>query len=121
MKDAAWRHVFRLTLPVGMGYLPTGFAFVVLAVQAGLSQTISIGMSVFVFAGALQFAAVPMLAGASGIAAVALTTVLVNLRHILYAIPLIDHLPRKMLPKAYVIAALTDENYSVLVTTPDKA
>ncbi|WP_244260404.1 AzlC family ABC transporter permease [Burkholderia gladioli] len=121
MKDAAWRDVFRLTLPVGMGYLPTGFAFGVLAVQAGLSQTISIGMSVFVFAGALQFAAVPMLAGGSGIAAVALTTLLVNLRHILYAIPLIDHLPRKMLPKAYVIAALTDENYSVLATTPDKA
>jgi 4-azaleucine resistance transporter AzlC len=111
-----WKEVARLTLPVGMGYLPTGFAFGVLAVQAGLPPAVTLAMSVFIFAGALQFAAVPMLASVTGLGTVALTTLLVNLRHVLYAIPLIEHLPANRLNRAYVVAALTDENYSLLTT-----
>jgi 4-azaleucine resistance transporter AzlC len=38
---------------------------------------------------------------------------------VLYAIPLIDQLPQRRLSRAYVIAALTDENYSVLTTVPE--
>ncbi|OJA39392.1 branched-chain amino acid permease [Burkholderia ubonensis] len=111
--------IVRLTTPVGMGYIPTGFAFGVLACQAGLSPVLVIAMSVFIFAGALQFAAVPMLASASSLGTVALSTLLINLRHILYAIPLLDHLPKSRVSRFYVIAALTDENYSVLSTVPE--
>jgi len=110
--------LFRLTTPVGMGYLPTGFAFGVLAMQAGLSPALVIAMSVFIFAGALQFAAVPLLAAATGLGTFAVTTLLINLRHVLYAIPLIGHLPAPRWRRAYVLAALTDENYSVLTTIP---
>lgn len=111
--------IVRLTTPVGMGYIPTGFAFGVLACQAGLPPVLVIAMSVFIFAGALQFAAVPMLTAASDPITVVLTTLLINLRHILYAIPLLDHLPKARVCRAYVIAALTDENYSVLTTVPE--
>jgi len=75
-------------------------------------------MSMFVFAGALQFAAIAMLTSPVGLGALVLTTLLVNLRHVLYAVPLIDHLPLRRLSRAYVVAALTDENYSVLTTLP---
>lgn len=119
MKGSIWKEVFRLTLPVGMGYLPTGFAFGVLAVQAGLAPVVAIAMSVFIFAGALQFAAVPMLTTVTGLGTVALTTLLINLRHVLYAIPLLDHLPKNRWSRAYVVAALTDENYSLLTTVPE--
>ena len=119
MKVSVWKDVFQLTIPVGMGYLPTGFAFGVLAIQAGLSPLIAIAMSVFIFAGALQFAAVPMLATAAGLGTVVLTTLLINLRHVLYAIPLIDQLPLRRWSRAYVIAVLTDENYSVLTTVQE--
>jgi 4-azaleucine resistance transporter AzlC len=105
-----------LTLPVGMGYVPAGFAYGVLALQAGLPVWIVVAMSVLVYAGAMQFAAVPMLAGAAGLPTVALTTLAINLRHALYAIPLLDRLPTHRAAKAYVIAALTDETYSVLTT-----
>ncbi len=113
-----FKDIFRLTTPVGMGYLPTGFAFGVLATQAGLPLPLVMAMSLFIFAGALQFAAVPMLLGGAGFATIALTTLLINLRHILYAIPLLNQLPRGRFAKAYVIGALTDENYSVLTTLP---
>jgi 4-azaleucine resistance transporter AzlC len=111
--------IMRLTTPVGMGYIPTGFAFGVLACQAGLPPLIVIAMSVFIFAGALQFAAVPMLTTVSDLGPFAVSSLLINLRHVLYAIPLLDHLPKSRVRRAYVVAALTDENYSVLTTLPD--
>jgi 4-azaleucine resistance transporter AzlC len=110
--------ILRLTTPVGMGYVPVGFAYGVLALQAGLPVWVVLAMSVLVFAGAMQFAAVPMLAGAAGLPTVALTTLMINLRHVLYAIPLLDRLPQGRAAKAYVVAALTDETYSVLTTLP---
>ncbi|MCO4880571.1 AzlC family ABC transporter permease [Paraburkholderia caribensis] len=113
--------IIGLTTPVGMGYIPTGFAFGVLACQAGLPPILVIAMSVFIFAGALQFAAVPLLTGASDFSTVALSTLLINLRHILYAAPLLDHLPKAFVSRSYVVAALTDENYSVLTTIPEEA
>lgn len=102
-----------------MGYLPTGFAFGMLAVQAGLPPLLAVAMSAFIFAGALQFAAVPLLVSGAGISTVALTTLLINLRHVLYAIPLLGDLPRGRAARAYVIGALTDENYSVLTTVDE--
>jgi 4-azaleucine resistance transporter AzlC len=113
------KQIIELTTPVGMGYIPTGFAFGVLACQAGLSPMLAIAMSVFIFAGALQFAAVPLLASASDFGTVALSTLLINLRHILYAVPLLDYLPKARACRAYVVAVLTDENYSVLTTIPE--
>jgi len=110
--------ILRLTTPVGMGYVPAGFAYGVLALQAGLPVWVVLAMSVFVYAGAMQFAAVPMLAGAAGLPTVALTTLAINLRHVLYAIPLLGRLPERRAAKAYVIAGLTDETYSVLTTLP---
>jgi 4-azaleucine resistance transporter AzlC len=112
------QHLLRLTTPVGMGYVPAGFAYGVLALQAGLPVWIVVAMSVFVYAGAMQFAAVPMLAGAAGLPTVALTTLMINLRHVIYAIPLLDRVPKARAAKSYVIAALTDETYSVLTTLP---
>jgi 4-azaleucine resistance transporter AzlC len=115
-----WRQALKATLPIGMGYLPAGFAFGVLAVQAGLSLPMTVGMSVLVFAGALQFAAIPLVAGGAGLGTAVLTALLINLRHIFYALPLIRQLPANRLARAYVIAALTDETYSVLTTLAEE-
>lgn len=112
------RQLLQLTTPIGMGYLPTGFAFGVLAIEAGLSPLLTVSMSIFIFAGALQFASVPLLVTGAGVSTLAVTTLLINLRHILYAIPLLEQLPRSRAARSYVIATLTDENYSVLTTLP---
>ena len=62
-----------------------GTAFGGLAVQAGLTPLEALGMSVFVFAGAAQFVAVPMLAGGASPLAITVTTFVVNMRHYLMA------------------------------------
>lgn len=106
----------RASLPVGLGYLPAGFAFGVLSIQAGLPVWLALAMSILVYAGALQYAAIPMMASGAGLAAFALTTLAINLRHILYALPLIPSLPRRALARYYTLAALTDETYSLATT-----
>ncbi|GAA5236953.1 hypothetical protein GCM10025795_52180 [Verticiella sediminum] len=118
LPDVRWRTALTASLPVGLGYLPTGFAFGVLAVQAGLPLWLAMLLSVFVYAGALQFAAIPMLASGAGLAALATTAFLVNLRHLLYALPLLRSLPRARAARAYALAALTDETYSLVTAMP---
>lgn len=113
-----WRAALRASLPVGLGYLPVGIAFGVLATEAGLPAWIALACSVIVYAGALQFAAIPLLAGGAGLATVALTALLVNLRHLLYALPLLRDLPARRASRLYTLAALTDETYSLTTAMP---
>lgn len=111
-----WRAAVQASLPVGLGYLPAGFAFGVLAVQAGLPIWLALAMSVLVYAGALQYAAIPMMASGAGLAAFALTTLAINLRHVLYAMPLIPVLSRRRIVRLYTLATLTDETYSLVTS-----
>lgn len=113
-----WRTALRVSLPVGLGYLPVGIAFGVLAVEAGLPLWVAVAMSVLVYAGALQFAAIPLLAAGAGLAAIGLTALLINLRHLLYALPLLRDLPRRRAGRLYTLAALTDETYSLATAMP---
>jgi 4-azaleucine resistance transporter AzlC len=69
--------------PIGLGYMPIGLAFGVIAQKAGLSP-LDIGlMSLLVFAGSAQFIAVSMLAGGTAAIPIVITTFMVNLRHLL--------------------------------------
>lgn len=115
------REAARLTLPITLGYLPVGFAYGVLAVKSGLSAFNTIAMSVVVFAGSAQLIAVGMLAvGAPGITVV-LTTLVVNLRHLLMSAALAPHLsdwPRRLLP-AFCFQ-LTDETFALHLSRFEK-
>lgn len=101
-----------------MGYVPLGMVFGFLFVQAGAPWWLAITASVMVFAGAAQFMMVPMLAAGLPVAAIALATLVVNLRHVFYGLSLLDKLPTKPWARWYLVFALTDETYSVLTTLP---
>ena len=72
-------------LPVVLGYLPVGFAYGVLAVKAGLSIANTALMSVLVFAGSAQLIGVDMIGSGSLALSVIATTLVVNLRHVLFS------------------------------------
>lgn len=101
-----------------MGYVPLGMVFGFLFVQAGAPWWLAMAASLFVFAGAAQFMMVPMLAVGLPLAAIALATLVVNLRHVFYGLSLLDKLPAKPWARWYLVFALTDETYSVLTTLP---
>jgi len=105
----------RDTLPMLLGALPFGIIFGTLAIASGLSMTATLLMSALVFAGSAQFIAVSLVASGAGLAVLLATTLIVNLRHMLYSaslLPYVRHLPQRWkLPLAFW---LTDETFAVV-------
>lgn len=77
---------FRAMLPLWVGVVPFGAAYAVTARAAGLGVLETQSMSLLVFAGGAQFAAVGLWAAGAGPATLVSATLLVNLRHVLYGV-----------------------------------
>ncbi len=102
--------------PLVVGAVPFGIIFGALAVTAGLSPAGTLGMSLFVFAGSSQFIAAGLIASGAGLSTIVLTTLIVNLRHALYATTLAPHMTK--LPQKWLLPLgfwLTDESFVVTV------
>jgi 4-azaleucine resistance transporter AzlC len=100
--------------PICIGYIPIGLALGVIAQKAGLSPS-EIGlMSLLVFAGSSQFIAVSMLSAGADIAAIILTTFMVNLRHLLMSSSLAVFLSKtRRLTLAAFAYGITDESFAI--------
>lgn len=104
----------RMAWPICMAYFPVGMAFGVLAQKAGLSVYQTGAMSVLVFAGSSQFIGVSMLSSGASIMAIAATTFIVNLRHILMSSSLAPHMRQAPIPFLFLFAyGVTDESFAV--------
>lgn len=112
-----WLRGVALAAPIVMGYIPIGFAYGVLAQQAGLSVRNTLLMSLIVYAGSSQFIAVGLFAAGTPALSVILTTFVVNLRHMLMSAALSPYLKgwRKIELAAFAYE-LTDESFAVHVT-----
>jgi len=112
---------FKTTAPVLFGYIPMGMAFGILFNELGFHWLYATLMATVIYAGAAQFMAVGLLANHAGLMEVAITTLLLNSRHLFYGISLINKFKTHWLRKFYLIFGLTDETYSLLTgTSPPK-
>lgn len=102
------------TLPVMTGYLFLGFGFGIIMQQNGYGIPWALAMSLFIYAGSMQYVGVDLLTGGVGLIAAALTTLMVNARHLFYGISMIDAYKGTGKKKPYLIFALTDETYSLV-------
>lgn len=102
------------TVPVMAGYVVLGTGFGILLHSKGYGLIWSIAMSVFIYAGSMQYVAVDFLACTASLITVALTTFMVNARHLFYGISMIDEYKDTGAAKPYLIFALTDETYSLV-------
>lgn len=111
---AALRNAFPKTLPVMAGYLVLGFGFGLLLQSKGYHFGWAFLMSLFVYAGSLQYVGVDMLANGAGLISGAVMSLLINARHIFYGLSML--LPYRGLGqlKPYIIFGLTDETYSLV-------
>ncbi len=114
MKHTAAKTAFRDTLPVMAGYLFLGFGFGILLYQSGYGFLWALAMSLFIYAGSMQYLTVSLLTGGAGLLTAALTTLLVNARHLFYGISMVDAYKGAGKKKLYMIFALTDETYSLV-------
>ena len=114
MKHSSIRTAFLDTLPVMTGYVFLGFGFGILLHQSGYGLIWSFCMSLFIYAGSMQYMAVSLLTGGAGLLTAALTTLVVNARHLFYGISMVETYKGAGKKKPYLIFALTDETYSLV-------
>ena len=102
------------TLPVMTGYLVLGFGFGIVLKAAGYGIPVAFAMSLFIYAGSMQYVAIGLLTGGASLLTVGLTTLMVNARHLFYGISMLDQYKGTGKRKPYLIFALTDETYSLV-------
>jgi 4-azaleucine resistance transporter AzlC len=103
-------------LPLWVGVIPFGATFAILARGGGFSALETQALSMLVFAGSAQLAVVTLVASGAGLPAVVLTTLLLNLRHLLYAVSLSRYLGPHIRPPRWLLAFfLTDESFGLAI------
>ncbi len=112
--SAEIKTAFKNSIPVMTAYLFLGTAFGLTLDQAGFSWIWALFMSFFVYAGSLQYVLVPLMVQGISLPAVALMTVMVNIRHLFYGFSFIEDFNAMGRRKPYAIHTLTDETYSLL-------
>jgi len=115
-KRSALPSAFAASFPVLLGYITIGLAYGLLLARSGLPWWLAPLMSVVVFAGAAQFMAIGLFTSGAGIAEIALLTLVINARHMVYGLSLLDRFGACKRFKAYLVYALTDETYGILTT-----
>ena len=108
------RQAFYKSIPVLAGYVVLGIGFGILMRDAGYGVLWTAAMSLFIYAGSLQYVGVGLLAGGASFLTTAITSLMVNARHLFYSISMIDKYKDAGKYKPYMIFALTDETYSLL-------
>ena len=108
------RQAFYKSIPVLAGYVVLGIGFGILMRDAGYGVLWTAAMSLFIYAGSLQYVGVGLLAGGASVLTTVITSLMVNARHLFYSISMIDKYKDAGKYKPYMIFALTDETYSLL-------
>lgn len=108
------KKAIRDTIPVLSGYIVLGMGFGILMQTKGYGIWWTLAMSVFVYAGSMQYLAVDLLTGGASLISAAITTLMVNARHLFYGVSMVDKYKGAGKRKPYMIFALTDETYSLV-------
>ena len=108
------KSAFYRSLPVMVGYLIIGFGFGMVLRDAGYSLVWALSMSLFIYAGSMQYVGISLIAAPASLLTCAVTTLMINARHLFYSISMIPRYREAGAYKPYLIFALTDETYALL-------
>ena len=114
------KKAFKQTIPVLMGYLVLGCAFGMLLVDSGYPIYYALIMSVFIYAGSMQFLTISLLMAHYSLFNTFIMTLMVNARHLVYGISMLKKFEKVKYLKPYMIFSLSDETYSLLVNNNSK-
>ncbi len=114
MGKAVWKHAFQKSIPVMAGYIVLGTGFGIVMHDAGLGMIMTIAMSAFIYAGSMQYVGINLITTNASLLTAAITTLIVNARHLFYSISMYTKYKDAGKKKPYLIFALTDETYGIL-------
>lgn len=108
------KYAFTRSLPVMAGYIVLGIGFGILLESKGYGPLWALVMSLFIYAGSMQYVSIDLLTGGATLIATAIMTFMVNARHLFYGISMLKRYKDTGLYKPYLIFGLTDETYSLV-------
>ena len=114
MRKKEFRQAFVASLPVLAGYLGLGGGFGILLSTVGYHVWWALGMSITMYSGSMQYMAVDLIPNGASLVTVAVTTLLVNARHLFYGLSLLEEYKGAGWRKFFMIFQLTDETYSIV-------
>ena len=106
----------KTSLPILFGFIPLGIAFGLLFQELNYPWYFASLMGIIVYAGAAQFMAIGLLAAGVGLVEIAMSTFLLNSRHMFYGIAFLESFGNWNLRKLYMIFGLTDETYALMTS-----
>ncbi len=114
MDRKALAAAFPVTVPVLMGYLAIGIAFGFMLQAVGYNFIWAFFMSLSIYAGSGQYLGVSLLSTGATLGTVALMTLIINFRHLVYGLSMLEKFRGMGIRKLYMIFSLTDETYALL-------
>lgn len=114
MKRKTFIYSFKTSLPVMAGYLFLGIGFGILLQSKGYGPLWAFCMSLFIYAGSLQYVAVDLIGAGASLITASIMTVMVQIRHLFYGISMLDKYSKAGKYKYYCIYAMTDETFSLV-------
>ena len=90
MNKNVFKKALTAALPVMYSYLIIGMGFGMVVQSRGFGALWAGAMSVFIYAGSMQFVALELIGSGASLLTAAITTVMVNLRHVFYGLSMVD-------------------------------
>lgn len=121
MKKKAFKAALPHTIPIAVGFLFLGMSYGFYMKSKGFSFVYPMLMSMFIFAGSMEFVTVNLLLSAFNPLSAFLLTLMVNARHLFYGISMLDKYKEIGWKKPYLIFGMCDESFTIncTVTPPD--
>jgi 4-azaleucine resistance transporter AzlC len=120
--DHSLRRVLEVTAPIGLAFIALGMALGLLIVHAGLAWWWAPVFTAVIYAGSLEFVMVGLAVAVpvTSLSSVALTSFIVNSRHMFYALSFpLDRVTGRW-AKLYSTYTLSDEAYAIAVSPEAK-
>lgn len=121
MKTKAFKAALPYTLPICIGFLFLGISYGFLMRSQGFSFIYPMLMSLFIFAGSMEFVTANLLLSAFNPLHAFILALMVNARHLFYGISMLEKYRNTGLKKLYLIFGMCDESFSIncTVSPPD--
>ena len=113
----ALRFAFPLTVPIAAGFLFIGLTYGLFTVSQGLPLGYPLIMCLLIFAGSMEFITVTLLFQPFDPVGAFIMALMVNGRHLFYAITMLGKYRGKGWKTPYLIYGMCDESFAVNVTT----
>lgn len=116
MKRKAFKAALPYTIPICVGFLFLGISYGFLMRSRGFSFLYPVFMSLFIFAGSMEFVTANLLLSAFHPMYAFLLSLMVNARHLFYGISMLQKYQNTGKKKWYLIYGMCDESFTINYT-----